>query len=78
MEAFISGIDLFKKTDAYKNYPDEQMLNNNSTHINISEESMRWSSPLAQENSGWGSKLLGNWIQELVKVNCFEGMMYTS
>lgn len=78
MEAFISGIDLFKKTDAYKNYPGGQMLNNNSAHINISEESIRWSSPLALENSGWGNKLLGNWIQELVNVNCFEGMMYTS
>lgn len=52
MEAFISGIYLFKKTDAYKNYPDGQMLNNNSTHINISEESIRWCSPLALENSG--------------------------
>lgn len=78
MEAFISGTDLFKKTDAYKNYPGGQMLNNNSAHINISEESIRWSSPLALENSGWGNKLLGNWIQELVNVNCFEGMMYTS
>lgn len=52
MEAFIFGIDLFKKTDAYKNYPGGQMLNNNSAHINISEESIRWSSPLALENSG--------------------------
>lgn len=52
MEAFISGIHWFKKPDAYKNYSDGQMLNNNSTHINISEGSIRWSSQLGLENSG--------------------------